>query len=113
MRGCQDAVNTAMLLSVQAHARETDTGYEISTMEFPNMTDSRLTVNGPITISGENELEHCGDAVGVASALVKLRNLTIETCFPGPGIDNGGVLTIANSTISNIIGNAQLKVAAR
>lgn len=69
---------------------------------LPEITDSHLTINGPITIDGSFAFD---TNLAIAStATVKLKYLTIENadCCAGSGnaISNEGTLTIANSTVT-------------
>jgi hypothetical protein len=67
---------------------------------LPGVTDSQLTVNGPITIDANVAF---GGWVIASSATVKLKYLTIQNagCCGGSGdaISNAGTLTLTNSTI--------------
>jgi len=66
---------------------------------LPQVTDRRLTINGPaspgITIDGGQKVQVMQVALG---AMVNLSNLTIA--HGNGGIDNSGTLTITNSTFS-------------
>ena len=79
---------------------------------LPQVTDRRLTINGPasprITIDGDNEYPHIGvQVLQVAScATLELRNLTIAHGFSEPkggGIINEGTLVIVDSTLADNI----------
>jgi CSLREA domain-containing protein len=66
---------------------------------LPEITDSRLTINGPITI--DCGLLFGGDLLISSTAAVKFNNLIIENSRQGgDAIFNDGTLTIANSTLT-------------